>query len=75
MNLNLILLSIEATKHDPKLLRIILEKPLLFRLPFDLFDDMDVVTFLYTDSYLAQNHPYHFQHWQEEQFYCTPCVK
>ena len=43
--------------------------------PFDLFDDMDVVTFLYTDSYLAQNHPYHFQHWQEDQFYCTPCVK
>ena len=40
--------------------------------PFDLFDDMDVITFLYFDSYLTQDHPYHFQHWKEAQFYCTP---
>jgi len=37
--------------------------------PFDLFDDMDVVTFLYSDFYLDQNHSYHFVHWQEPQFY------
>lgn len=40
--------------------------------PFELFDDVDVVTFLYGDSYLTQDHPYHFQHWKEDQFYCTP---
>ncbi len=39
--------------------------------PFDLFDDMDVVTFLYSDFYLTQDHPYHFQNWQKDQFYCT----
>lgn len=37
--------------------------------PFDLFDDMDVVTFLYSDFYLEKNHPYHFEHWREPQFY------
>lgn len=40
--------------------------------PFDLFDDMDVVTFLYSDFYLTKDYPYHFEHWREEQFYCTP---
>lgn len=39
--------------------------------PFDLFDDMDIVTFLYSDYYLEKNHPYHFEHWKEEQFYCN----
>jgi len=39
--------------------------------PFDLFADMDIVTFLYSDYYLEQNHPYHFEHWREEQFYCN----
>ena len=38
---------------------------------FDLFDDMDVVTFLYSDFYLGQGHPYHFDHWWEEQFYTS----
>lgn len=38
--------------------------------PFDLFDDMDVVTFLYCDQYLEEEHPYHFKHWRKQQFYC-----
>lgn len=38
---------------------------------FDLFDDMDIVTFLYSDFYLEKDHPYHFDHWKEPQFYCT----
>lgn len=38
--------------------------------PFALFDDMDVVTFLYSGFYLEKDHPYHFDHWWEEQFYC-----
>lgn len=38
--------------------------------PFELFDDMDIVTFLYSDYYLEKNHPYHFEHWREAQFYC-----
>lgn len=40
--------------------------------PFDLFDDIDVITFLYSDFYLTRDHPYHFEHWQEDQFYCSP---
>lgn len=39
--------------------------------PFDLFDDMDLVTFLYSDWYLEEGHPYHFTRWREEQFYCA----
>ena len=38
---------------------------------FDIFDDMDVVTYLYSDSYLNENNPYHFNHWKENQFYCN----
>lgn len=38
--------------------------------PFDLFNDMDIYTFLYGDFYLEKNHPYHFDHWREAQFYC-----
>lgn len=37
--------------------------------PFDLFDDMDIVTCLYSDWYLEEDHPYHFVHWREEQFF------
>lgn len=33
---------------------------------FDLFDDMDIVTFLYSDFYLEQGHPYHFDYWWKE---------
>ena len=32
--------------------------------------DMDIVTFLYSDSYLDEQNPYHFDHWLEKQFYC-----
>ncbi len=39
--------------------------------PFDLFDDMDIVTFLYCGHYLEKEHPYHFKHWQEMQFCCN----
>ena len=37
---------------------------------FDIFDDMDIVTFLYSDVYIDSSHPYHFKHWQDPQFYC-----
>lgn len=36
---------------------------------FDLFGDMDIVTHLYSDDYLPQDHAYHFVHWAERQFY------
>lgn len=38
---------------------------------FDLFDDMDIVTFLYSDFYVGQGHPYHFDYWWKEQFYAS----
>jgi DNA-binding XRE family transcriptional regulator len=37
---------------------------------FDIFDDMDIVTFLYSGEYLDNSHPYHFEHWMAAQFYC-----
>ena len=36
---------------------------------FDLFDDMDIITCLYSDMYLDANHSYHFSHWMDQQFY------
>lgn len=36
---------------------------------FDLFDDMDIITFLYSNIYLDSDHPYHFSHWNDQQFY------
>lgn len=39
---------------------------------FDLFDDMDIITFLYSDEYLDSDHPYHFSHWNDQQFYMEP---
>ena len=36
---------------------------------FDLFDDMDLVTYLYSDIHLDENHIYHFSHWKDQQFY------
>ncbi|MGN0741803.1 MAG: hypothetical protein ACI4L8_04075, partial [Candidatus Fimadaptatus sp.] len=36
---------------------------------FDFFDDMDIMTCLYSDEYLNKNNIYHFDHWTEEQFY------
>ena len=37
---------------------------------FDLFDDMDIITCLYSDQYLTEDNCYHFNHWMENQFYC-----
>ncbi len=36
---------------------------------FDMFDDMDIITYLYSNEYLAENHPFHFEHWNDQQFY------
>lgn len=36
---------------------------------FDLFDDMDVITFMYSDENLSEEHPFHFVHWNDQQFY------
>lgn len=36
---------------------------------FDLFDDADIVTCLYSDFFLTSDNIYHFDHWFEEQFY------
>lgn len=38
---------------------------------FDLFDDMDIVSCLYTDIYLSPDHLYHFSHWNDRQFFRT----
>lgn len=35
---------------------------------FDLFDDMDIVTYLYSDNYLTHDHIYHFDHWTEDLY-------
>lgn len=36
---------------------------------FDLFGDMDVVTWLYSDFYVDEGNVYHFRHWKEDVFY------
>lgn len=36
---------------------------------FDLLDSIDIITFLYSDVYLPPDHPYHFPHWNDQQFY------
>lgn len=36
---------------------------------FDMFDDMDIITYLYSDKYLDEDHPFHFKHWSDQQFY------
>lgn len=36
---------------------------------FDLFEDMDIVTCLYSGDYLMPDHIYHFDHWTECQFH------
>jgi transcriptional regulator with XRE-family HTH domain len=38
--------------------------------PNEICDDMDLVTFLYCDLDLPTDHPYHYNQWFEEQFYC-----
>jgi DNA-binding XRE family transcriptional regulator len=37
---------------------------------FSLFDDMDIVTFLFSGFYVENSSPYHYSHWQDAQFYC-----
>lgn len=37
---------------------------------FEIFDDMDLITFLYSDIYLDNDNAYHYDHWLERQFYC-----
>ena len=36
---------------------------------FDLFDDMDIVTCLYSEMYIDEENIYHYVHWNEQQFY------
>lgn len=36
---------------------------------FDMFDDMDIITFLYSNEYVDEDHPFHFAHWNDQQFY------
>lgn len=36
---------------------------------FDMFDDMDIITFLYSNVYLTEDHPFHFEYWSDQQFY------
>ena len=36
---------------------------------FDLFEDMDIVTFLNSDLYVSPDHTYHYSRWDEEQFF------
>ncbi len=36
---------------------------------FDLFGDTDLITYLYAGLYLQPDHPYHFSHWDDLQFY------
>ena len=35
----------------------------------DMFGDMDIITYLYSDKYLTDDHPFHFEHWNDQQFY------
>lgn len=40
--------------------------------PFMLFDDMDIITYLYSDLFLlGEKDSYHFDHWLEPQFYIS----
>jgi transcriptional regulator with XRE-family HTH domain len=36
---------------------------------FNLFDDMDIISFLYSDLYLNEGSPFHFDHWGDQRFY------
>jgi transcriptional regulator with XRE-family HTH domain len=40
---------------------------------FDLFGDMNLITCLYSDIYLTNDHTYHFEHWLENQFFLNRC--
>ena len=36
---------------------------------FDLLGNSDILSWLYADMYLDAEHPYHFFHWNDQQFY------
>ena len=36
---------------------------------YELFGDMDLITFLYSGQYLHPDHPFHFAHWDDVQFH------
>lgn len=36
---------------------------------YDMFDDCDIVTWLYSEFYVTENNIYHFKYWFDEQFY------
>ncbi len=36
---------------------------------YELFDDDDLVAYLFTDGWLPDDHPYHFNQWNKEQFW------
>ena len=36
---------------------------------FDLFDDTDILIFLFSDFYLTEGATYHFDHWTKRQFF------
>lgn len=36
---------------------------------YEMLDDLDVVTFLFSGLKLTEDDPYHFSHWDEQQFY------
>lgn len=37
---------------------------------FDIFDDEDIVMFLFSDIYVSNANSYHFDNWTKDQFYC-----
>lgn len=39
--------------------------------PFELFDDADIIMFLYSNWYLAEDDTYHFNHWSKAQFFLS----
>ncbi len=36
---------------------------------FDLFEDTDIITCLYSNNYLTEDNIYHFSNWSKDQFY------
>lgn len=35
---------------------------------YDIFDDDDIIMYLYSDAFLPENNEYNFSHWLEQQF-------
>jgi len=36
---------------------------------FEMFDDADIITFLYSNVYLTEDNSFHFNHWNDQQSY------